>query len=167
MTPILTRLARAIDDALGGIACINAITASKADLSLVHWRFLAKVLRAMPRQPADMQAVIDPVITGMDRLWRGEEWPEAEAAWAAKRAAERAVAADAPATMPPLAVTAAAMAVASDAADAAAWAARGTWAAPSLAGWAVEAAALWATAAGITYAHQRDILIWLIEEAGA
>jgi hypothetical protein len=91
MTPILTRLARDIDLALGGTVCQDAITTSTADLSLVHWRFLADVLRAMPPVPDDVQAVIDPVIAGLDRLGRGEEWAEARvAAWAEARAAVRA-----------------------------------------------------------------------------
>jgi len=155
MTPILTRLAREIDGALGGAACMDAITTSKADLSLVHWRFLARVLRAMPPAADKEQATFDAVIAGMDTLGRGEEWTEAEAAK---------VAADAWAAW-----AASAMWTASE------W--RRTWAAAWAAGARVPAGAEWAWAAavaaaaaraslaGVTRARQRDILIRLIEEA--
>ena len=70
----------AIPDAIGG---------DGRDLGRVHWAFLGDTLRRMPPQPTDIQAVIDPVIEGMDRLARGEDWPEA-AAMAAAEAAEAA-----------------------------------------------------------------------------
>ncbi len=93
MTPILIRLAHDIDDALGGTACADALEASTADLSFVHWRFFADMLRAMPPATDDVQAVIDPVIAGMDRRGRGEDWPEAaDAARAAAEAAAEAAA---------------------------------------------------------------------------
>ena len=88
MTTILTRLARDIDTALGGTECMDAIAASTADLSLVLWRFLAAVLRAMPEQPRDVQAVIDTVIAGMDKLGHGEVAVAAE--WAAEAGVPRA-----------------------------------------------------------------------------
>ncbi len=145
MTPILTRIARDIDEALGGSVCQDAIRDASnggADLSLVHWRFLADVLRAMQPAADKVQAVIDPVIAGMDKLGRGEEWTEAEArtavwveqAEAATRAAE--------------------------ARAAAAVAALSALSALS----AVRAASL-ATLAAVSRAHQRDILLRLIEEA--
>ncbi|NCA02920.1 MAG: hypothetical protein EBS87_12325, partial [Sphingomonadaceae bacterium] len=79
----------------------GAIGCDGRDLSLVHWQFLAAELRALPAVPADVQAVIDPVIVGMDLLASGQEWPAeaaakaakaAEAAWAAEAAAEAAAA---------------------------------------------------------------------------
>ena len=118
MTPILTRLARDIDLALGGSVCRDAIRDASnggADLSLVHWRFLAEVLRAMPPATDEVQATIDPVIDMFDRLGRGEEWTRADASPAQVAAA----------------------------------------------------AARWATSADVTRAHQRDILLRLIEEASA
>ena len=72
----------AIPDAIGG---------NGRDLGRVHWAFLGDILRHMPPQPTDIQAVIDPVIEGMDLLARGENWEAAEAAWAAA-VAEAAVA---------------------------------------------------------------------------
>lgn len=57
------------------------------DLSRVHWAFLADTLRHLPY--TDARDVVATVIDGMDRLARGEEWPEAaRAAEAAARAAE-------------------------------------------------------------------------------
>lgn len=55
------------------------------DLSRVHWAFLADTLRHLP--DTDARDVVAAVIDGMDRLARGEEWPEATAA---KSRAERA-----------------------------------------------------------------------------
>ena len=49
----------------------------KKDLSLVHWAFLGSELRALPNQQKHIQAVIDTVISGMDRLAAGKAWPEA------------------------------------------------------------------------------------------
>ena len=96
MTPLYT-IARDIDDALGGTACADALEASTADQSLVLWRFLAAVLREMKPEPGKVQAAIDPVIAGMDRLGRGEDWPKADAraARAATAAAEAACATEA------------------------------------------------------------------------
>jgi hypothetical protein len=151
MTPILTRLARDIDDALGGSVCQDAIRDASnggADLSLVHWRFLAGVLRAMTPAADKVQAVIDPVIAGMDKLGRGERWPKAKG-WGTEKAARRMRARAAQLEDMAAAWTA-------DAAAEAAWA-------PA---WAKEAAA-WATSAAVTRARQRDILLRLIKEASA
>jgi hypothetical protein len=140
MTPLYT-IAHDIDIALDGTACADALEASTADLSLVVWRFLAAVLREMKPGSAKVQAVIDPVIAGMDRLARGEEWPEAaDAAWDA----------------------AAAAAVAAEAGNGARVAALAAWAV-----WATtrSLAALAATFADVPRARQRDILLRLIEEA--
>jgi hypothetical protein len=160
MTPILTRLARDIDLALGGSVCRDAIRDASnggADLSLVHWRFLADMLCAMPPAADKLQAITDPVIAGMDRLGRGEEWTEAEAAAAWAAAAAVAVAASGRAEV-------AAWAAWAWAAAEAAWAAAEARALQ--AGWAAAAAARWATSAGVIRLHQRDILLRLIEEAG-
>lgn len=92
----------------------KAIGTDGKDLSRVHWAFLAEELRALPTVPADIQAVIDPVIVGMDLLASGQEWPK-DAADAAARAARAAYAVDA--------ARAADAARAVDAADAAARAA--------------------------------------------
>ena len=81
----------------------DAVACDGKDLTMVGWQFLAAELRSLPEQPTEIQAVIDPVIAGMDLLASGQEWP-ADAADAAADAA--AWAADA-----------------ADAADAAAWAA--------------------------------------------
>jgi hypothetical protein len=162
MTPLYT-IARDIDDALGGTACRDAIEASTADLSLVLWRFLAAVMREMRPAPAKVQVAIAPVIAGMDRLGRGEEWPEA-AARAAARAAE--AAANVAANVAEATAAAASWAASSQSATeaaraAAAWVAR---AAAEAAAWAADAA--WAaTFASVPRKTQRDILLRLIKEA--
>ena len=72
----------------------DAVERDGKDLSRVHWQFLAAELRALPKMPADIQAVIYPVIVGMDLLADGKDWPEvARAADAAARAADAAYAA--------------------------------------------------------------------------
>lgn len=77
----------------------NAIGKNGKDLSLVHWKFLAAELRALPEQYPEIQAVIDPVIEGMDLLASGKEWSKAayatDAAGAAADAADVANATDA------------------------------------------------------------------------
>ena len=136
LTPLATRL-----------DCLPALeAASGKDLSRVGWRFLADMLREMPVPDAETKAVVDPVIAGMDRLARGEGWPEA-LAWAAADAAGASTTAEewAAATAEWAAATAAAMA-----ACATAWAAR---------------AAACANYAGLPYDRQRAILVRLIKEA--
>jgi hypothetical protein len=70
----------------------DAVRADGRDLTRVTWRFLAQVLRELPEPPEISQTVIE----GMDRLGRGEEWPEAardaRAAYAAAYAAAAACA---------------------------------------------------------------------------
>jgi len=75
----------------------DAVGRDGKDLSRVHWAFLAAELRALPPTTEAVQAVIDPVIAGMDQLASGQEWPAVAAARAARaaRAAYAARAADA------------------------------------------------------------------------
>jgi len=132
----------------------DAVACDGKDLTKVGWQFLAAELRSLPEQPAEIQAVIDPVIAGMDLLASGQEWPaDAEAARAAAAATARA--ADWAA--------AAAWAAAADAADAAAWAAAADAAAWAAADAAAAAAA--ATARAAARLRQRDLLLRLIAEA--
>lgn len=55
----------------------DAVGRDGKDLSLVHWKFLATELRALPAMPSHIQDVIDPVITGMDLLSSGAKWDAA------------------------------------------------------------------------------------------
>ena len=72
------------DEARAFLASLpDAISCDGKDLSIVPWQFLAAELRSLPPQPDDIQAVIDPVIAGMDLLAQGRDWPAAEAAEAA------------------------------------------------------------------------------------
>jgi hypothetical protein len=71
------------DEAKAFFAAIpDAVGRDGKDLSRVHWAFLASELRALPKVPDDIQAVIDPVISGMDLLAAGGKW-SADAARAA------------------------------------------------------------------------------------
>ena len=92
----------------------DAVGRDGRDLSRVVWAFLAAELRALPQTTDAAQAVIDPVIDGMDLIFSGQQWPDA----ASCAADARAYAADAAA----LAAYASALAAdaAADAADAAA-----------------------------------------------
>jgi hypothetical protein len=120
----------------------TAVGCDNKDLSKVGWQFLASELRSLPPQPAEVTAVIEPVIVGMDLLAAGQEWPAA--ADAARAAAARAAYAAADAAY-------AARAYDADAARAAAARA----AADAAAGAAAAAARL----------RQRDLLLRLIAEA--
>ena len=64
----------------------DAVGRDGKDLSRVHWAFLAAELRALPKTTDAVQAVIDPVIAGMDLLAAGKPWPK-DAAYAAANAA--------------------------------------------------------------------------------
>jgi hypothetical protein len=70
----------------------EAVACDGKDLSKVGWRFLAAELRSLPPQPPETQAVVDPVIAGLDLLAEGQNWPESAAAageaaaWAAEAA---------------------------------------------------------------------------------
>jgi len=127
----------------------HAVERDGKDLSLVHWKFLAAELRALPKVSAEIQSVIDPVIAGMDLLSSGKEWPQ-ELALAAARAAAYAARAAA------YAARAAAYAAAYAAADAAAYAAHHAAACAARAARAADAAAR---------IRQRDTLLRLISEA--
>ena len=64
----------------------DAVGCDGKDLSKVGWQFLASELRALPKESPEIQAVIAPVIAGMDRLAQGLEWAREDAAWAAEAA---------------------------------------------------------------------------------
>ena len=110
LTEPLLRIAESIFESLPAneardffAAFPDAIGCDGRDLSLVHWHFLAAELRSLPPVPADVQAVIDPVIAGMDLLAGGKGWAgaaeavvaaeaagaAAEAAWAARLSVRR------------------------------------------------------------------------------
>jgi len=160
LTEPLLRIAESIFEALPAAeardffaAFPKAIGCDGRDLSLVHWQFLATELRALPSVPDDVQAVIDPVIVGMDLLVSGQEWPEA--AKAAEAAADVARTA-AGATESVLAAVDAAWAAAETAARAA----------TKAAAWAVARAARAAWAAQLdVQRRQRDLLLDLIRQA--
>ena len=76
------------DDAKAFFAALpDAVACDGKDLSRVSWQFFATELRSLPEQPAKIQAVIDPVIAGMDLLASGQEWPAADARATDARAA--------------------------------------------------------------------------------
>ena len=141
----------------------DAVGCNGKDLSRVGWQFLAAELRSLPRQSVEIQAVIDPVIAGMDLLAGGQEWPEAAAVAAAVAAARAAAAAagwDAAGWAAKWAVRAAGWDAGWDAARWAAGSDAARWAAGA-AGWAAGAAAARAAAR----LRQRDLLLRLIHEA--
>jgi hypothetical protein len=75
------------DDAKAFFAAFpSAVGNDGKDLSRVHWAFLAAELRALPAVPESIQAVIDPVIAGMDLLASGGKWDRAAADAAADAA---------------------------------------------------------------------------------
>jgi hypothetical protein len=134
-----------------------AINNDGKDLSRVGWQFLSQTLRDLPVVAAEVQAVIDPVIAGLDRLAEGEEWSSAAAkdANAAARACDAAArAADAAACDADADADARAAARAGAAARAAA-------AASASAGAAAAKAGAWTAA----IRQQRDLLLRLISEA--
>jgi len=65
----------------------DAVGCDGKDLTRVGWQFLAAELRCLPAQSAELQAVIDTVIAGMDLLASGQEWSRAAAARSAANAA--------------------------------------------------------------------------------
>jgi len=128
-----------------------AVNCDGKNLTNVGWQFLAAELRSLPKQPAQIQAVIDPVITGMDLLASGQEWATAAAAVAALAA--YAAAARAAAAAAAYAAYADAAAVAARAAAAAAAAAADDAAADAA---YAAAAAVAAAAAYAAYADAAD-----------
>ena len=153
----------------------DAVACDGKDLTKVAWQFLAAGLRSLPEQPAEVQAVIDPVIAGMDLLASGQEWSASAAdaaAWTATRVANAAAAAAAAWTATRVANAAAAAAAAraaadavwaaADAADAAAWTATRVANAADAADAAADAA--WAAADAVRL-RQRNLLLRLISEA--
>ncbi len=58
----------------------EAVACDGKDLSRVGWQFLAAELRSLQPQPPEVQAVVDPVIAGLDLLAKGQQWPGAAAA---------------------------------------------------------------------------------------
>ncbi len=137
----------------------DAVGCDGKDLSAVGWQFLAAELRCLPAQFAELQAIIDSVIAGMDLLARGQEWTAARDAHAAAAAVWAAVAAANAAVAAARTAAAAADAAARAAANAAVAAAR---TAAVAAGYAVDAADAAARAARL---RQRDLLLRLIAEA--
>jgi hypothetical protein len=110
----------------------DAIKTDGKDLTRVGWQFLAAELRALPTVLAETQAVVAPVIAGMDRLANGLGWPVHEAESASKAAAAYAYA-----ITRASAADAATAAWAAHADSAAAWSA---YAAAACAAWADDAA---------------------------
>ena len=150
----------------------DAVGRDGKDLSRVHWGFLAAELRAMPQTTDAAQAVIDPVIDGMDLLFSGQQWTADRAARAAADAANAFSAAASAAAFSAEAAAAAFSAEAS--AEAAAFSANADRAADSAATAAddsVNAAtyaasvAKAAEAAGRARLRQRDTLLALIAAA--
>jgi len=136
----------------------DAVGRDGKDLSRVHWGFLAAELRALPQTTDAAQAVIDPVIDGMDLLFSGQQWTAARAAAdAAYPAADAARAARAAARAAAYAADAAYPAADAYGAYAAAYAAR----AAADAAYATKAA----EAAGRARLRQRDTLLALIAAA--
>jgi hypothetical protein len=131
----------------------DAVSCDGKDLSKVGWQFLAAELRSLPEQFAEIQAVVDPVIAGMDLLASGQEWSAAAADAAAAAAADAAAYAAAADAAAAAAYAAWAVADAADAADAAAAYA------------AADAARAAADAAADARLRQRDLLLQLISEA--
>ena len=139
----------------------DAVGRDGKDLSRVHWGFLAAELRALPQTTHAAQAVIDPVIDGMDLFFSGQQWPDARAAADAAYAAY--AAADAYAAY----AAAYAAHAAADAAYAAAYAARAAAYAARAAAYDAAYAARAAYAAYAAYGRnrQRDTLLALIAAA--
>ena len=141
-----------VDEAKAFFAALpDAVGCDGKDLSRVGWQFLAAELRSLPPQTTDNQAVIDPVIAGMDCLANGQDWSVAYAAATAANAAA-AYAAYATAAYAAYAAAYAAKAAATAATAAAAYAANAT------------ATAAYATATAARL-RQRDLLLQLISQA--
>ena len=82
------------DDARAFFAALpGAVGRDGKDLGRVQWQFLGQILRELPDVPENVQAVVDRVISGMDLLAAGEDWPDAAAVAAARAAYDAAFAA--------------------------------------------------------------------------
>ncbi len=161
----------------------DAVQCDGKDLTKVGWQFLAAELRSLPPQSDEIQAVIDPVIAGIDRLASGMACDMAAVNAAAKAAAKAAGWAAQAAEWAALAAERAAQA-AERAAQAAGWGALAVERAAKAAGWTAGAAAKAAAKAAADVAEtatlavlaaeaaeaavfqrQRDLLLRLISEA--
>jgi len=150
----------------------DAVGCDGKDLTRVGWQFLAAELRSLPEQPAEIQAVIDPVIAGMDKLASGQEWPAELAESARVAAGDAGDAGDAAAWWAAAAAAAAACWASGAAADVAWWASGAADAADAAAAqsaaWAATraaAASAGASAGAAARLRQRDLLLRLISEA--
>jgi hypothetical protein len=128
-----------------------AVANDGKDLTRVPWQFLVEVLKKLPQQPQEIQAVIDPVISGLSLLAEGKEWSTAYGAvqdawsnayWATRAARNAALAACA-------------------AADARANARNNAWGDAG----ASDAAAACAARAGVPIEWQKELILRLIAEA--
>ena len=144
----------------------DAVGRDGKDLSRVHWGFLAAELRAMPQTTDAAQAVIDPVIDGMDLLFSGQQWTADRAAARAAADAAAAFSAEAAAESSAFSAEAAAEASAFSAntARAAARAAEASADSVNAATYAASVAKA-AEAAGRARLRQRDTLLALIAAA--
>jgi hypothetical protein len=168
---MLTRILEAIFENLGPDEAVDffgafpaAVGKNDKDLTKVSWKFLVGILKNLPEQPAEIQEVIDPVITGLSLLAEGKEWATDDALDAAEAARAAARAAEAAAYW----ASQAAEAAAYWASQAAAWAARAAETAALAAEAAADAtyaAARAAALAGVSYQWQRDLILRLIDEA--
>ena len=143
----------------------GAVGRDGKDLSRVHWGFLAAELRAMPQTTDAAQAVIDPVIDGMDLLFSGQQWTADRAA--ARAAADAAAAFSAEAGAYATFSAEASAEAAAFSANAARAAARAATAADDSVNAATYAASVAkaAEAAGRARLRQRDTLLALIAAA--
>jgi hypothetical protein len=160
------------DEAKAFFAAIpDAVGRDGKDLSRVHWAFLASELRALPKVLDDIQAVIDPVISGMDLLAAGGKWSADAARAAASAAAAEAASRDAYAAAARAARAAAARAEADAYAAASAAASAAAEADAADAAYAATRAAAYAAYAAYAEAdaaprkRQRDTILNLIKAA--
>jgi hypothetical protein len=136
----------------------SAIETDGKNLTRVGWKFLAAELRALPAVSAKAQAVVDPVIAGMDRLANGLGWPAHDAIALGRAAAAAYAYAAAYATTAAWAYATTALNSTPEGASASASAAAAAWAADA-------AAAYSATDPILARRRQRDTLLRLIKEA--
>jgi hypothetical protein len=143
----------------------DAVGRDGKDLSRVHWAFLAAELRALPKTTDAVQAVIDPVIAGMDLLASSQEWPAADAVTDAAISADAATASALAASDAAADAAYAAIAAARAAAIAASDAATDATDAADAVTYAAISAAYASDAATDARLRQRDTLLALIAAA--